>query len=229
MECVFDFAEKQRPPRQGPARGDATPFQKARAMTQAVTQVKTKIAAPSSEKVAQARLLYDSGLTSLSEIRALLGMSAHRFHAYRVQNGWPLRPKLCQPADDETKTAPANAPVHTPRNDTNVRPISPERLRDAQMMILRLEDAVAREFTRAETALARQSLKNAETSARTLSNLIKTLVELKKMPPPSAVPGGPGWRSFSNCFELAHYTAIAPSSEARQNSRAYVYSRHVQA
>ena len=162
-------------------------------MTQAVTQVKTKIAAPSSEKVAQARLLYDSGLTSLSEIRALLGMSAHRFHAYRVQNGWPLRPKLCQPADDDkTKAAPANDPIRTPRNDTNVRPISPERLRDAQMMILRLEDAVTREFVRAETALARQSPKNAETSARTLSSLVKTLVELKKMPPPSAVPEGPG-------------------------------------
>ncbi len=162
-------------------------------MTQAVTQIKTKIAAPSSEEVAQARLLYDSGLTPLSEIRALLGMSAHRFHAYRVQHGWPLRPKLCQPVDDDkTKAAPANDPIRTPRNDTNVRPISPERLRDAQMMILRLEDAVTREFVRAETALARQSPKNAETSARTLSSLVKTLVELKKMPPPSAVPEGPG-------------------------------------
>ena len=162
-------------------------------MTQAVTQIKTKIASPSSEKVAQARLLYDSGLTPLSEIRTLLGMSAHRFHAYRVQNGWPLRPKLCQPADDDkTKAAPANDPIRTPRNDTNVRPISPERLRDAQMMILRLEDAVTREFVRAETALARQLPKNAETSARTLSSLVKTLVELKKMPPPSAVPEGPG-------------------------------------
>lgn len=40
---------------------------------------------------------------------------------------------------------------------------------------------------------------------------------------------GPDWRSFSNCFDLAHHMVIAPSSEARQNSRAHVYSRHVQA
>jgi hypothetical protein len=160
-------------------------------MTQAVTQTahqtKTRNASPSSEKVAQARLLYDSGLTPLSEIRTLLGMSVHRFHAFRVHNGWPLRPKLCKPADeDEAQTAPAKAAAHMPRNDTNVRPISPERLRDVQMMIMRLEDAVTREFVRTETALARQSPKNAETSARTLSSLVKTLVELKKMPPAAA-------------------------------------------
>jgi len=91
-----------------------------------------------------------------------------------------------------TSASDTPTPVNPPRNDTNVRPISPERLRDVQMMIMRLEDAVTREFVRAETALSRQSPKNAETSARTLSSLVKTLVELKKMPPPSAVPEGPG-------------------------------------
>ncbi len=157
------------------------------AMTQSKSQLKTRNAAPSSEKVAQARLLYDSGLTPVSEIRALLGMSAHRFHAFRIQNGWPLRPRLGQPADTAaTETAPRDAPASPPRNDTNVRPIRPERLREVQMMIMRLEDAVTREFVRAETALARQTPKNAETSARTLSSLVKTLVELKKMPPPAA-------------------------------------------
>ncbi len=156
-------------------------------MTQSTNQVKTRIVAPSSEKVAQARLLYDSGLTPVSEIRALLGMSAHRFHAFRVQNGWPLRPRFGRPADNAaTETAARDAPAAPPRNDTNVRPIRPERLREVQMMIMRLEDAVTREFVRAETALARQTPKNAETSARTLSSLVKTLVELKKMPPPAA-------------------------------------------
>lgn len=156
-------------------------------MTQHTKQVKTRNAAPSSETVAQARLLYDSGLTPVSEIRALLGMSAHRFHAFRVQNGWPLRPRLCRPAAGAgTQKAPCATPATPPRNDTNVRPISPERLRDVQMMIMRLEDAVTREFVRAETALARQTPKNAETSARTLSSLVKTLVELKKMPPAAA-------------------------------------------
>ena len=159
------------------------------AMTQLKNQVKTRNASPSPETVAQARLLYDSGLTPVSEIRALLGMSAHRFHAFRVQNGWPLRPRLCQPASGaEPETAARPAPANPPRNDTNVRPISPERLRDVQMMIMRLEDAVTREFVRAETALARQTPKNAETSARTLSSLVKTLVELKKMPPVATPP-----------------------------------------
>lgn len=156
-------------------------------VTQSVNQVKNRVPAPSSEKVAQARLLYDSGLTPVSEIRALLGMSAHRFHAFRVQNGWPLRPRLCRPAADAaTQKGARDAPAAPPRNDTNVRPIRPERLREVQMMIMRLEDAVTREFVRAETALARQTPKNAETSARTLSSLVKTLVELKKMPPPAA-------------------------------------------
>jgi len=156
-------------------------------VTQSANQVKNRVPAPSSEKVAQARLLYDAGLTPVSEIRALLGMSAHRFHAFRVQNGWPLRPRLCRPAGDAaTQKSARDAPSAPPRNDTNVRPIRPERLREVQMMIMRLEDAVTREFVRAETALARQTPKNAETSARTLSSLVKTLVELKKMPAPPA-------------------------------------------
>lgn len=157
------------------------------AVNQVINQVKTRNASPSSEKVAQARLLYDSGVAPVSEIRALLGMSAHRFHAFRVENGWPLRPRIGRPVvDPGTAAPPPAAPANAPRNETNVRPIRPERLRDVQMMIMRLEDAVSREFVRAETALARQTPKNAETSARTLSSLVKTLVELKKMPPAAA-------------------------------------------
>lgn len=97
-------------------------------MTQTMIQMKSKIASPSSEKVAHERLLYDSGLTPVLEISTLLGVNAHQFHAYRVQNGRSLCPKLCQPAaGSEIKAATANAPVNSPRNDDNVRQISPER------------------------------------------------------------------------------------------------------
>ncbi len=97
-------------------------------MTQTMIQMKSKIASPSSEKVAHERLLYDSGLTPVLEISTLLGVNAHQFHAYCVQNGRSLCPKLCQPAaGSEIKAATANAPVNSPRNDDNVRQISPER------------------------------------------------------------------------------------------------------
>lgn len=139
--------------------------------------MKKKTASPNNETIAKAKLLYDSGVTPIPEILALLEMSAAQFHTFRVRNGWPLRARFGRPkADVETKGA-------TPKrhDGSNVRPISPEREHEARIMIARLEDAVAREFARAEAALAKYAPKSSETSARTLSSLVKTLAELKRM------------------------------------------------
>lgn len=140
--------------------------------------MKRKIATPNNEAVAKAKLLYDSGVTPIPEIRELLGMSASQFHAFRVRNGWPLRARFGRPKAAAETMAAAGPWNHA---GSNVRPISPEREHEARIMIARLEDAVAREFARAEAALAKYAPRSSETSARTLSSLVKTLAELKRM------------------------------------------------
>lgn len=117
---------------------------------------------PAAEKIAQARLLYDAG-APIPEILTLLGLSVGRFRRFREANEWPLRPSACaRPAGDAP--APAKA-----------APADPARL------IARLEDAVEREFARAESALDKQAPKTAEASARTLATLVKALAELKRL------------------------------------------------
>ncbi len=123
-----------------------------------------KSAPPCDEKIAQAKLLYDSGVTPIGEILELLGMSVGQFRRFREQNGWPLRASACAPRKKSADDAP---PAKKPR--------------DANRLIARLEDAVEQEFARAEAALAKHAPKTIEASARTLASLVKTLAELKRL------------------------------------------------
>ena len=126
--------------------------------------MRAKSAPPCDEKIAQAKLLYDSGVTPIGEILELLGMSVGRFRRFREIHGWPLRASACAPRRKATdETPPAKKP------------------RDAGRLIARLEDAVEQEFARAEAALAKHAPKTIEASARTLASLVKTLAELKRM------------------------------------------------
>jgi len=125
--------------------------------------MRAKSVPPCEEKIAQAKLLYDSGVTPIVEILELLGMSVGQFRRFREQNGWPLRASACAPK----KTQGANTAAKKPR--------------DAGRLIARLEDAVEQEFARAEAALAKHAPKTIEASARTLASLVKTLAELKRM------------------------------------------------
>ena len=125
--------------------------------------MRAKSAPPCDEKIAQAKLLYDSGVAPIGEILELLGMSAGRFRRFREQNGWPMRASACAPKKAQ-EAAPAT-----------------KKPRDANRLIARLEDAVEQEFARAEAALAKHAPKTIEASARTLASLVKTLAELKRM------------------------------------------------
>ncbi len=120
---------------------------------------------PCEEKIAQAKLLYDSGVTPIGEILELLGMSVGQFRRFREQNGWPLRASACAPRKKAEDASPPSA----------------KKPRDANRLIARLEDAVEQEFARAEAALAKPAPKTIEASARTLASLVKTLGELKRM------------------------------------------------
>lgn len=120
-------------------------------------------ASPPRAKVAQAKLLYDAG-APLLEITKLLGMSDSQFRSFRERNGWPKRASACK-----RKASVGKAPEPSPK------PADPERL------IARLEDAVEREFARAEAALEKNAPKTIAASARTLATLVKTLAELKRM------------------------------------------------
>jgi len=128
---------------------------------------------PCDEKIAQAKLLYDSGVTPISEILELLGMSVGQFRRFREQNGWPLRPSACAPKTPLQAPPAGDAPQDVPA------PV--KKPRDANRLIARLEDAVEQEFARAEAALAKPAPKSIEASARTLASLVKTLGELKRM------------------------------------------------
>jgi len=100
--------------------------------------MRAKSVPPGDEKIAQAKLLYDSGVTPIGEILELLGMTQAQFYTYRVNNNWPLRASACAPR----KKAGDDAP-------------SAKKPRDANRLIARLEDAVEQEFARAEAALAK--------------------------------------------------------------------------
>ncbi|WP_363346170.1 hypothetical protein [Methylocystis echinoides] len=121
-----------------------------------------KTSPASRAKITQAKLLYDAG-APIAEILALLSMSAPQFRRFREANGWPLRASACK-----RKADPPDAPTAGPAAD-------PGRL------ILRLEDAVEREFARAEAALEKHAPKTLEASARTIATLVKALAELKRM------------------------------------------------
>lgn len=118
---------------------------------------------PPRSKVAQAKLLYDAG-ASIPEITKLLGMSASQFLLFREKNGWPKRASACR-----RKASVAEPP------EPSAKPA------DSARLIARLEDAVEREFARAEAALEKHAPKTIEASARTLATLVKTLAELKRM------------------------------------------------
>lgn len=122
-----------------------------------------KKTSPPRAKIAQAKLLYDAG-APLAEITKLLGMTGPQFRGFRERNGWPMRASACR-----RKAAAEDPPPPAPR------PADPGRL------IARLEDAVEREFARAEAALEKHAPKTIEASARTLATLVKTLAELKRM------------------------------------------------
>jgi hypothetical protein len=127
--------------------------------------MRSKFVPPSQAKIEQARLLYDAGVTPISEVLKLIGMTASQFHNFRTKHGWPLRASVCPPRG--AKAAPKSSPALQEK--------------PPQALIARLEDAVAREFAKAEAALAKQTPKSIETSARTLASLVKTLAELKRM------------------------------------------------
>lgn len=124
--------------------------------------MRAKSAAPCDEKIAQAKLLYDSGVTPIGEILELLGMSVGQFRRFRETHGWPLRASACAPRKRATG-------------------VSAKKPRDARGLIARLEEAVEQEFARAEAALAKHAPKTIEASARTLASLVKTLAELKRI------------------------------------------------
>lgn len=126
-------------------------------------RMKTRAAPPSREKIAQAKLLYDAGVTPIAEILDLLGMSVGQFRRFRESNGWPMRPSACAP-----KSKPPSGAAPPPK-------------KDASGLIARLEEAVEREFARAEAALEKHAPKTTEASARTLAILVKTLAELKRI------------------------------------------------
>jgi hypothetical protein len=119
----------------------------------------------SEAEIEQAKLLYDAGITPIPEFLRLFNMSERRFLKFRRENGWPLRPSPCLP--------------RAGREIDSVRPLSSEK--SARALIARLEEAVEREFGRAESALTRPAPKTIETRARTLASLVKSLAELKRM------------------------------------------------
>jgi hypothetical protein len=122
-----------------------------------------KTSPPSRQKIEQARLLYDAG-APIAEILALLKLTAAQFRRFRETNGWPMRASACARKADPPQP-----------------PQPPPPARDHGRLIARLEDAVEREFARAETALEKHAPKTIESSARALATLVKALAELKRL------------------------------------------------
>jgi hypothetical protein len=118
---------------------------------------------PSRQKIEQARLLYDAG-APIAEILALLKLTAAQFRRFRETNGWPMRASACVRKADPPQPPQPQPPA-----------------RDHGRLIARLEDAVEREFARAETALEKHTPKTIESSARALATLVKALAELKRL------------------------------------------------
>jgi hypothetical protein len=116
--------------------------------------------ADSETTVDEAKLLYDAGVEPVAKVRAMLGMSDKEFRAFRMAQGWPMR---ASPIRRRASTAPA--PAKKP----------------SKSLIARLEDAVEREFARAETSLDEGEPKSMEQSARVLASLVRSLSELKRM------------------------------------------------
>ncbi|WP_159730156.1 hypothetical protein [Methylosinus sp. Ce-a6] len=136
----------------------------------------------SPDTVAQAKLLYDAGVTPLAEVRAMLGMNERAFRSFRESEGWRLRPSPIR----RKSGAPALARESAPQEPTEKEPTEKEPIKsDSRGLIARLEEAVEREFLRAEAMLATGGAKAApktmETSARVLASLVRSLAELKRM------------------------------------------------
>lgn len=124
-----------------------------------------KSAAPScadiEATIERAKLLYDAGVEPIAKVREMLDMSEGQFRAFRLAQGWPMRASPIKRADAPREPAPTKAP--------------------SKSLIARLEEAVEREFVRAETALEKGGPKSMEASARVLASLVRSLSELKRM------------------------------------------------
>lgn len=116
------------------------------------------------EKIEQARLVYEAGVRPVDEVGDMLAMKPGRFLSFRKKNGWALRPSPIK-----RRGADAGLP------DGAAGGASSRRL------VARLEDAVEREFTHAEAALAKRNPKAIEARARALASLVRSLAELKRM------------------------------------------------
>jgi hypothetical protein len=112
--------------------------------------------------VDKAKLLYDAGVEPLSKVREALNMSVSQFRAFRLAQGWPMR------------ASPRARAASSPRQ-------AEQKTRPSRGLIARLEEAVEREFARAETALENGGPKSIEQSARVLASLVRSLAELKRM------------------------------------------------
>lgn len=122
---------------------------------------RTSAAPRRADVIDKAKLLYDAGVEPVDKVRDMLGMSVGQFRAFRLAQGWPMRA----------------SPIR--RGDTCRAP-EPEK-KSQRSLIARLEEAVEREFARAETALESGEPKNIEQSARVLASLVRSLAELKRM------------------------------------------------
>lgn len=125
----------------------------------------------SPDTIARARQLYD-GATPIARIYKFLGMTRTEFLAFRKAQGWPLRAQFAVPP----RKPPAWAEDWT--EDEGEPP--PESFKPEEL-IARLEDAVGREFARAQRALESKRPKSAEARLRIMASLVKMLAELKRM------------------------------------------------
>jgi hypothetical protein len=116
--------------------------------------------ADSETTIDKAKLLYDAGVEPLTKLREMLGMSEKQFRTFRLANGWPMRA----------------SPIKRAAHD-----MPAPRAKPSKSLITRLEQAVEREFARAESALQKGGAKNIEASARVLASLVRSLSELKRM------------------------------------------------
>jgi hypothetical protein len=87
--------------------------------------MRAKSVPPSDEKIAQAKLLYDSGVTPIGEILDLLGMSVGQFRRFREIHGWPLRAEKatrgCARGEETARRWPAHRAARR-RGRTGIRP-----------------------------------------------------------------------------------------------------------
>ncbi len=143
------------------------------------------------ELLAQVRALYDAGEKKVSELAAMLKLTAAAFYALRARQGWPMRTAPTSGKAKRRRAASVKAKSAV-RPSARIARKKAAGVFDAGAVTGQIETAVEQGIANAAQDLGKPGSPEAERNARMLASLTKALGELRKLQSSKQTKAGRG-------------------------------------